>query len=138
MPSKPWYDRGLQFECVGCGRCCTGDPGYVWVTGEEIAALAHALDMEPNELEKACVRCVGKRKSLVEMPNGDCVFFDSATRRCRVYQSRPSQCRTWPFWQSNVDSPRAWAQARRICPGSGRGPVFAREAIDRLVAAVRP
>lgn len=137
MPSRPWYREGLQFECLGCGRCCTGEPGYVWVTDEETAALAQALAMDPSEFEDAFVRCVGKRKSLVEMPNGDCVFFDGRTRRCNVYEVRPFQCRTWPFWQSNVQSLRTWQKACRMCPGSGRGPVVALQEIKQSVAVVR-
>ena len=38
--SDPWYQQGLKFHCLGCGDCCTGEPGYVWVTKAEIAALA--------------------------------------------------------------------------------------------------
>ncbi len=136
MPSRPWYHEGLQFECLGCGGCCTGDPGYVWVDQEEIAALAQALAMDPAEFEDALVRSVGKRKSLVEMSDGDCVFFDGRTCRCRVYEARPLQCRTWPFWQSNVQSPRTWQQACRMCPGSGQGPVVCWQEVKQLVAVV--
>lgn len=137
MSGKSWYHEGLPFECLGCGRCCTGDPGYVWVNKEEIAVLAQALAMAPAEFEEAFVRSVGRRKSLVEMSNGDCVFFDGETRRCRVYEARPLQCRTWPFWQSNVQSSRAWQQACRMCPGSGQGPLVPEETVKRLVAVVR-
>ena len=32
QPSDAWYaEEGLAFECTGCGDCCTGAPGYVWV-----------------------------------------------------------------------------------------------------------
>jgi len=137
MSDRPWYHEGLQFECLGCGRCCTGDPGYVWVTREEITALAHALAMSETEFEDAFVRPAGKRKSLVEMPNGDCAFFDAQTRRCKVYDARPKQCRTWPFWESNVRSLRAWQGACHLCPGSGQGRVVGWQKIQQLVAAVR-
>ena len=33
-PNTPWYADGLPFTCTQCGDCCTGDPGYVWVTDE--------------------------------------------------------------------------------------------------------
>ncbi len=42
-PDGPWYQDGLRFTCTMCGKCCTGDPGYVWVTDEELAALAKFL-----------------------------------------------------------------------------------------------
>jgi Fe-S-cluster containining protein len=108
----------------------------VWVEEEEIAVLAQALEMGVAEFEDTFVRSVGKRKSLIEMPNGDCVFFDAQTRRCRVYQARPLQCRTWPFWQSNVQSLRTWQQACRMCPGSGQGPAVPWETVKLLVAVV--
>ena len=79
MTAKPWYHEGLRFRCLECGRCCTGEPGYVWVTAAEIALLAAALQMEASAFEDAFVRTVGKRRSLVELPNGDCVFFDSGS-----------------------------------------------------------
>ena len=41
--NEPWYSDGLKFDCTGCGDCCTGDPGYVWVSRAEIEALAAAL-----------------------------------------------------------------------------------------------
>jgi Fe-S-cluster containining protein len=137
MPPKSWYEDGLRFRCLGCGRCCTGEPGFVWVGAAEIAALAAALHMELGSFEEAFVRSVGKKKSLVELPGGDCVFFDNRTRHCAVYDARPTQCRTWPFWESNVHSPGAWEETCQACPGSGKGRLVDREQIERRVATVR-
>src|SRR6188474_2205264 len=109
MSDQPWYHEGLKFRCTGCGDCCTGAPGYVWVNKEEIAAIAARVDMDVEAFESKYVRMVGVRKSLVEFPNGDCVFFDNQTRKCKVYEARPRQCRTWPFWDSNLKSPETWA-----------------------------
>jgi len=136
MPDQLWYHEGLQFECLGCGRCCTGEPGYVWVTQEEISAIAKALAMNATEFENAYVRRVGNRKSLKEMPNGDCAFFDEESRRCRVYRARPQQCRTWPFWDSNLKSPRTWQAVCEACPGSGQGRLVAIEKIQQFAAIV--
>ena len=130
MSDKPWYHRGLKFSCTQCGDCCTGAPGFVWVNQEEIAALAQLLELDMEQFEKLYVRAVGIRRSLVEFPNGDCVFFDGDTRRCTVYEARPRQCRTWPFWDSNLKSPEAWQQTCEICPGSGRGKLYQLEQIE--------
>ena len=116
---QPWYKDGLKFQCTGCGDCCTGAPGYVWVNREEIGNLAARVGLAPDEFESRYVRDVGRRKSLVEYKNGDCVFFDGETRKCRVYDARPRQCRTWPFWDSNIRTPEAWADTCEVCPGSG-------------------
>jgi hypothetical protein len=129
MSEQPWFKDGLRFECTQCGDCCTGAPGYVWVNQEEIAALAEEVGVELDEFEHKYVRRVGIRKSLVEFANGDCVFFDGKTRKCTVYGSRPRQCRTWPFWHSNVRSPEAWEQTCQVCPGSGKGSLVPAERI---------
>jgi Fe-S-cluster containining protein len=121
MSDEQWYKDGLRFKCTQCGDCCTGAPGYVWVNKEEIQALADLVQMPVDEFEKKYVRRVGVRHSLVEFPNGDCVFFDGKTRKCTVYDARPRQCRTWPFWQSNLRTPEDWKSTCEVCPGSGRG-----------------
>ena len=130
MSKKPWYHAGLRFRCTQCGDCCTGAPGYVWVNKQEVAALADHLEMEVDEFERQYVRRIGIRKSLKEFPNGDCVFLDGESRGCNVYDHRPRQCRTWPFWDSNLRTPEAWEQACEVCPGSGTGRLYQLEAIE--------
>ncbi len=135
---KPWYSEGLQFTCSGCGDCCTGDPGYVWLNKQEIADMAAALEISVEAFEAQFVRNVGIRKSLKELPESfDCVLLD-ADRKCRVYATRPRQCRTWPFWDSTLKSPKAWAETCDICPGSGKGRLYTLEEIetDRKVVRV--
>jgi uncharacterized protein len=134
---QPWYKDGLQFECTGCGDCCTGAPGYVWVNKEEIAKLATTVNMAVADFEARYVIPVGVRKSLKEYPNGDCVFFDNKSRKCRVYAARPRQCRTWPFWDSNIRTPEAWSETCRVCPGSGTGRLYQLDQIKEQAAVIR-
>jgi Fe-S-cluster containining protein len=124
MSDELWYHGGLRFQCTGCGSCCVGAPGYVWVNKAEIEAMASVLGLPVEQFESRYVRRVGIRKSLVEFPNGDCVFLDTRSRRCRVYQVRPRQCRTWPFWASNLHTPEAWERTCRGCPGADHGPLI--------------
>jgi Fe-S-cluster containining protein len=133
---EPWYADGLRFTCTGCGDCCTGGPGFVWVTQEEIDALAARLKLSSADFERRFVRTVGIRRSLKERPNYDCVFLD-ANRRCTVYEDRPKQCRTWPFWNSNIASPQAWQQTCEACPGSGQGKLHSIGHIQEQAAIVR-
>ena len=124
MPDKdpsPWYSDGLRFTCTGCGDCCTGAPGYVWVNKAEIAAIAELMEMQVAKFEQKYVRKVGVRKSLKEYANGDCVFFDNETRKCNVYSARPRQCRTWPFWDSNLRTPTPGRRPARsaLVPAKG-------------------
>lgn len=131
MTELPWYADGLKFKCSQCGDCCTGAPGFVWVNKEEIAALAALVgETDVEKFEREYVKNVGIRKSLREFPNGDCVFFDGESRKCTVYGARPRQCRTWPFWDSNISSPEAWERTCEICPGSGKGKLYQLEVIE--------
>jgi Fe-S-cluster containining protein len=105
-------------------------PGHVWVNKGEIASLAALLKLDVEEFEKRYVRRVGIRKSLIEFSNGDCVFFHSESRTCQVYEARPRQCRTWPFWNSNLSNAEAWDLAAEHCPGCNRGRLVPLEKIE--------
>lgn len=135
----PWYRDGLRFECTQCGDCCTGAPGYVWVTAEEIAAIARRLAISVEEMERRYVRKVGTRKTLIDIAerNWDCVFLDVTTRGCTIYEDRPRQCRTWPFWDSNVKTPEAWRHTCEVCPGSGKGNVVPLVEIETRLSVVK-
>ncbi len=124
MADQPWYRDGLRFQCTGCGGCCGGAPGFVWVDEQEIADLAEALEMTVDEFMDRFTRRIGLRYSLVEYSDGDCVFLDPESKKCLVYPVRPVQCRTWPFWTSNIESPKAWKETCEKCPGSGKGQLY--------------
>ena len=122
-PAEPWYAPGLRFECTQCGDCCTGPPGYVWFDEDEGAAMAEYLGLSVEAFyKKHAVKKAG-RWSLDEVKVGrkdDCVFLTrDATGKagCSIYPVRPTQCRTWPFWDSNLTSPRAWMASAKTCPG---------------------
>jgi Fe-S-cluster containining protein len=134
--TQPWYQTGLRFRCTRCGHCCTGAPGYVWVNDEEVAAIAAFLGEPVPEAQAVYTRRAGRGRSLREKANGDCIFYDR-TRGCTIYPVRPRQCRTWPFWESNVATPEAWEQTCRICPGAGRGELISAEEITRRVQVIR-
>lgn len=131
MIELPWYHEGLRFRCTGCGACCGGAPGYIWVNQEEIHAMAAAVGMAPEDFERAFVRHEGRRRTLKERPGGDCVLLDEQTRRCRAYAVRPRQCRSWPFWPSNLRTPGDWERTCADCPGAGAGPRIPLDEIER-------
>ena len=126
-----WFKNGLRFGCRQCGNCCTGEPGFVWVTDKEIEKLAAAVGLSVSFFESQFVRRVRGKKSLTEFPNGDCVLFDPDKRGCRVYDVRPVQCRTWPFWEQNIDLPSSWKKTAKFCKGceNPRGKLYTVEEI---------
>jgi Fe-S-cluster containining protein len=109
----------------------------VWVTAEEIARIAEHTGMETDEFSRRYVRRVGDRYSLKERAGGDCIFWDKSAG-CTVYAARPLQCRTWPFWEENVETPEAWEHTRSICPGSGKGQWFSADEITAAVEKTPP
>jgi Fe-S-cluster containining protein len=52
-------------------------------------------------------------------------------RKCGVYEARPLQCRTWPFWPGNLASREAWEEAAGTCPGINRGRLWT---LDEIIA----
>lgn len=128
--STPWYHEGLQFECTQCGQCCSGEPGYVWVDQDEIDAMANEMGLSVKKFENQFIRKVGTQKSLKEYPDGDCILLEPERRTCLVYRARPTQCRTWPFWDSTVKSKETWKETCEECPGAGKGRLYSFEEIE--------
>ena len=135
-PDEAWYRDGLNFTCTQCGKCCTGDPGYVWVDDAEVAALAAARGERVPEFVALYTKNAKGRRTLREKPDGDCVFYDRK-KGCTVHRVRPRQCRTWPFWESNLATPEAWQQAVEVCPGSGVGQLISVEEITARLKVIK-
>jgi Fe-S-cluster containining protein len=116
--SLPWYKKGLPFHCTQCGACCTGTPGYVWVSDEEITAMASFLSITIEQFIKKYTRTVHGRRALLEHAKSyDCVFLKDKV--CQLYSARPKQCRTYPWWPEIVESKGAWEEEARRCEGIG-------------------
>lgn len=113
---KPWYQEGLPFKCTECGKCCTGSPGYTWVTEQEIEAIAQHLKLPIETFVQRYLRVVDGRVSLNEnQTNYDCAFLKD--KKCLIYPVRPKQCRTFPWWQQNLQSKEDWEEAAKRCEG---------------------
>jgi Fe-S-cluster containining protein len=124
MSNDLWYKEGLRFECLRCGGCCSGFSGTVRITDDEIHALALRLHLTDAEFRSNFTRSVGRGViSLIEKENKDCIFFDKE-EGCTVYAGRPRQCRTWPFWRSNIYSPDRWKRGGERCPGMDKGRLY--------------
>lgn len=134
--SLPWYADGLRFACTRCGNCCTGRPGFVWVTDDEVRAIADFRSEPIDEVVGLYTRREVRQRSLKERANGDCIFYDRQAG-CTIYDVRPRQCRTWPFWESTTASPADWAVAAAECPGCDHGELIPADEITRRVKAVR-
>lgn len=134
--AKPWYKNGLKFTCTQCGDCCTGEPGFVWVNDKELQQIAEFLNEPFEEVRAFYSQQERKGRSLRERTNGDCIFYHH-NKGCTIYPVRPRQCQTWPFWQSNLETPEDWQETCEICPGSGQGELISAEEILQRVNTMR-
>ena len=104
--------------CKACGgKCCRGQAGYVWVSMGELEEMAGTRGLDVSVFARQYVRQVHGRLSLQErVINGEhlCCLFDPVDCRCTLYQSRPEQCRTFPFWESFKKDPEKLMDE---CPG---------------------
>lgn len=88
--------------CESCGgRCCTGESGNIFVNQNEIKSIVNILNIDTDEFYTKYLKKVDYKYSLKEkkyLDSYDCIFFDRATNGCAIYEARPTQCRTFPFW----------------------------------------
>lgn len=129
---KPWYHKGLRFECTGSGNCCRnhGAYAYVYLSDREVVAIAGFLGLEIGDFLARHCR-IEDGWTVLAMDQPACPFLTEANR-CSIYPVRPKQCATWPFWQENLVE-RVWNdEVTRCCPGVGQGPLFDAATIERL------
>jgi len=107
-------DYSFKFDenkCSTCeGNCCIGESGYIWITMQEIDTLAKHLNISTQECFDKYLLKYGYKFSIKEKKISDnnfaCVFFDLDKKQCSIYEARPVQCRTFPFWEhfkTNID-----------------------------------
>jgi len=104
--------------CSTCeGRCCTGESGYIYVSKKEIENISKLLNLETRDFANKYLFKKGYKYSIKEIKYNDsyeCIFYDRETNGCGIYESRPSQCITFPFWdyyKNKVD------ELQQECPG---------------------
>lgn len=131
MAKSDWWKSGIQFECQGSGKCCVsrGEYGYVYLTLSDRKKLAKLFQLStPQFTKKYCEREEGFWK-LRDFTDA-CVFLDG--KMCGVYEARPTQCKTWPFWPETLVSQKAWnLEVASYCPGVGKGPIRSAEEIQK-------
>lgn len=112
----PWFDGGLRFKCTGCGKCCTGSPGYVFLSHADLARLSSHFDLTEAQFTQTYTRYIDGQYALLDRPGShDCLFLKN--NQCSVYDARPIQCRTFPWWIHHLREPSDWAEAAHRCEG---------------------
>ena len=128
----------MRFECQkGCTACCR-QKGFVYLSELDSARMAEHLGMSPSDFERRYVYRTTNLRRLRVPRETQCAFLEEGG--CSIYEARPTQCRTFPYWPELVASKREWQKTSAWCPGIGKGPLVrieaAREAAVEMRAAL--
>lgn len=110
-----------RFACQkGCTKCCTRR-GAVYLTESDLQRASEYLNMPPAEFE---ARYVIRYRHLLRLRrpanrDNNCIFLNADG--CSIHEVKPTQCRTYPFWPSLVESRDNWKLEAEFCPGIGKG-----------------
>lgn len=134
VSQEMWYKDGLRFKCTGCGKCCRGSPGVVWVSDEECVAIAKSLNITLSDFHTRYTRMLGERRALLEKGSQwDCVLLQMK-KHCIAYSVRPEQCKTFPWWKGVLASKEEWEETKKYCEGIDHpeGKLYSQAEIDEL------
>ena len=105
-------------KCETCeGKCCTGESGYIYLSQDEIVNIAKLLELDTQTFMQQYLYKKGYKYSIKEQVVGmshDCIFFDREKNGCKIYEARPLQCRTFPFWDYFKNRV---SELKQECPG---------------------
>ncbi|MBN2719177.1 MAG: YkgJ family cysteine cluster protein [Deltaproteobacteria bacterium] len=131
-----WFEDGLEFKCVGCGRCCRShgrdnEKKYVYLSYEDKLAISSHLKIPMDVFFfRYCTYQDGA--VVLQRNNGGCCFHEY--NRCQIYQARPKQCATWPFWTENLHPEEWYGPVKDCCPGIGQGKTYGPDEIEKIAA----
>ena len=129
------YQNGIRFECQSSGNCCVSrnSYGYVYLSDNDLKRFSKYFKISLKSFKDKYCQITDGFIHLVEKPEfkGNCIFLKE--KKCSVYISRPSQCRTWPFWNDNMNA-KIWNEDISInCPGIGKGKLIRKKEIDTFL-----
>ena len=129
------YKKGIKFECQGSGNCCVsrGSYGFVYLSDIDLKRFSKYFKISIKKFKEKYCQITDGFIHLSEKYkiNGNCIFLKD--KKCTVYNSRPTQCRTWPFWNENMNA-KVWNEDIAInCPGIGKGKLIKSKTIKRFL-----
>ena len=128
------YNQGIRFKCQGSSNCCVsrGEYGFVYLSNKDIQRLCHFTKLKKIDFIKTyCDRTDGFTHLKEELNNDNCIFLKN--KKCSIYKARPTQCRTWPFWNENLNAKKWNNEISKFCPGIGKGRVITKEEIKKNI-----
>ncbi len=111
----------FRWSCTACGKCCRG-PGVVYFTEEDLASIRRLLRLSDARWKRLYKRLVQREKNGLFLHDSEdaCALLGKGGK-CTVYEVRPLQCRTFPFWTSNFERAEDYEWLKKFCPGIKKG-----------------
>ncbi|MFV1993153.1 MAG: YkgJ family cysteine cluster protein [Acidiferrobacterales bacterium] len=125
----PDSSKRPKFKCTGCGKCCTGNPRthFIELTTGEAEKIQRSLNIGRSWFYRRYLEVLGEQTWGIRIGKDKrCVFLDKK-KACRIYQTRPQQCRSYPYWPEILGSRSAWQNESRRCEGIGLGNLIAKK-----------
>jgi hypothetical protein len=111
---KSKIQNTIHFSCCKCGACCA--VGFIYLKKGEDERIAGHLKMPLKEFRKKYTEWfLFLGRALKWCKNGACMFRKD--RQCSIYEVRPSQCSTWPYWERLIKNERDLKRAKEYCGG---------------------
>ena len=122
---KFYYNNDIRFKCQGSSNCCISRDsyGFVYLSNKDIERLTNFFNLdEDNFIKLYCDKTNGFKHLKEKINNSNCQFL--VDKKCSIYIARPTQCRTWPFWNENMKDKKWNKEISKFCPGIGKGPII--------------
>ena len=126
--------EGIRFECQGSSNCCVSREsyGYVYLSNKDILRLSKFTKLKYDDFIKLyCDKTDGFTHFKEKKKKSKCIFLDK--KKCSVYEARPIQCRTWPFWKENMNTKKWNKEISKFCPGINKGGRISKKEIDKII-----
>ena len=107
--------------CNGCGICCQGElNGLIerpFLTPHDIENIVQETGLQESDFVDNLSFPESNIKVLRTKQIGSgCMFFDDETRRCKIYYSRPLDCRLFPLDMAKEDDKYYLILYTDVCP----------------------
>jgi len=129
MKKKFWHE-GVKFCCQQCGNCCTFPGGSVTAGKADFEKIAGFLNISFDEFFKKYAFNHHGLVSIKSVPGGPCIFYKDG---CTIYEVRPTQCRTYPFWPDIMKAKVRFENIKETCAGINKGRLWAKEEISKEI-----
>jgi uncharacterized protein len=125
----------MRFQCQkGCVACCE-QKGEVYLTRDDIARLAAHLGISRAEFRRRYLCGTAPLLRFRKQRHKACPFLQPDG--CSVHAIKPMQCSSFPFWPELLNSARERREAKKYCPGLGRGPAVDKARASEIATQVR-